>query len=206
MDQRGWNTEFRVMMLNIAVRKKLDRDLGKHYNTAGGHIRKNLSEIILMQNLLEKSGWMNAPNEPRNEFVNLDENKILSEDLVQFWSLCTNNRDVGVNHLLKDTRVAFKDVKALKEEEDDKPKEMKAMLRDLPSLVEQIPSNHPTKEFITEHFKNEIKSCRNIATVENFYSMIQQILLDIDAVTQDDTAESDDDINDDQIIMATLDD
>ena len=141
---------------------------------------------------------MNAPNEPRNDFVNLDENKVLnSEDLVQFWSLCANNRDVGVNQLLKDTRVDFKDVRALKEEEDENPKEIKAMLKDLPSMVEKIPSNHPTKEFITEHFKNEIKSCRNTATVENFYSMIQQIHLDTDTATQDDTEETDDDIIED---------
>ena len=96
--------------------------------------------------------------------------------------------------MLKDTRVAFKDVRALKEEEDENPKEIKAMLKDLPSMVEKIPSNHPTKEFITEQFENEIKSCRNTATVENFYSMIQQIHLDIDTTTQDDTEETYDDI------------
>ena len=176
MDQRGWNTEFRVMPLNIAIRKKIERDTGRNNNTEGDHVRKNLAEIILVQHLIEKSGWMETPNEHRSEFVNIDGDLELSVDLVEFWTLCGHNRNVGVSQLLGNKRVIFKDVCALKEDHDENIQDIKEMLKNLKKMIETIPADHPMKVFATEHFGNEIKTCRNIATVENFYNVIQEVI------------------------------
>ena len=42
MEERGWNEEFRCMVSNILISKKVERDTGGT-RTGGVHLRKNLS-------------------------------------------------------------------------------------------------------------------------------------------------------------------
>ena len=104
---------------------------------------------------------MNSPEEQREEFDNLDGDKELNDDLLQFWSLCGNNRNAGVGQLLRNSRVSFRDVCALKVEEDEEVKDMKAMLKELPVMIETLPMDHSMKAIVTTEFENEIRDCRN---------------------------------------------
>ena len=46
------------MEMNIALRKKLERDLGLKSSDEGLHIRRNLKEIVLFEFLIEESCWL----------------------------------------------------------------------------------------------------------------------------------------------------
>ena len=180
MDKKGWNVEFRTMSPNIALRKKLDRDLGKLSNTGGDHIRRNLPEIVMVEVLLRNSGWMERPDLLRNSFTNLAGNEDLSEDLVQFWGLCGLNRDKGVKQLLEKKIVDFEDICALKADKDDLVKDVKAMIEEIPKLMNQIPESNPLKMFLSEHFELEIRGNKSIPTVSNFYENLKQIVSDME--------------------------
>ena len=180
MDKKGWNVEFRTMSSNIALRKKLDRDLGKLSNSVGDHIRRNLSEIVMVEVLLKNSGWMERPDLPRNIFTNLSGDADLCEDLVQFWGLCGLNRDKGVKQLLEKKVVDFEDICALKDDKDDSVKDIKAMLEEIPKMMNQIPESNPLKMFLLEHFDLEIRGNKSIPTVSNFYENLKQIVNDIE--------------------------
>ena len=79
MDARGWNQEFRTMTDNIAVQKKLERDLDLKRET-GAHLRANLKEIIAVEDLLEAEGWLRDPTEKKKVFQNMDRSLVLHED------------------------------------------------------------------------------------------------------------------------------
>ena len=178
MDARGWNTEFRTMRSNIGLRKKLERDLGKQFSSHGGHVRQNLPEIIMFEALITKAGWLDRPGDLRDSFLNLDGDNELSRDLVDFWRQCGLNRDTGVEQLLRNQTVKFKDVCALSVEEDQIVKDMKAMLKDLPKMISEISQENLAKTILEEHFEQEIRKCTNVAKIANFHENIQQILLD----------------------------
>ena len=60
MEERGWNEEFRCMASNVLVSKKVERDTGGT-RTGGVHLRKNLREILAVEELLESVGWLESP-------------------------------------------------------------------------------------------------------------------------------------------------
>ena len=103
MDARGWNQEFRTMTDNIAVQKKLERDLDLKRET-GAHLRANLKEIIAVEDLLEAEGWLRDPTEKKKVFQNMDRTSVLHEDFTQFWALCGHNRNSGLTAILSDIR------------------------------------------------------------------------------------------------------
>lgn len=178
MDARGWNTEFRTMRSNIGLRKKMERDLGNNFHSHGIHVRLNLAEIVMFETLLIKKGWLESPEERRANFLNLDQDKELSADLINFWAKCGVNRDLGVTQLVKNERVEFIDVCALAIENDEKLKDKKSMLRDLPKLIGDINQENPAKTILEQHFEQEIRNCKKVATIANFYDHILQIVTD----------------------------
>ena len=95
-----------------------------------------------------------------------------------------NNRNAGVGQLLRNSRVEFRDICALKEEENEEVKDMKVMLKELPVMIENLPMDHSMKAIITTEFENEIRDCRNTVVVEHFYNSVQEILTDISLEAQ----------------------
>ena len=200
MDKKGWNTEFRTMSSNIALKKKLDRDLGKLSTSGGGnYVRKNLAEIVMVEVVLDKSGWMEGPDVPRDSFTNLAGDRDLNEDLVNFWVLCGQNRDTGLKQLLEKKAVDFKDICALKSDKDEQVKDVKTMLLEIPQMLDKIPENHHMKVFFQEYFELELRVNRNSPAVANFYNNIQQILSDMDNFDSDDENISDSESDAEQI-------
>ena len=200
MDKKGWNTEFRTMSSNIALKKKLDRDLGKLSTSGGGnYVRKNLAEIVMVEVVLDKSGWMEGPDVPRDSFTNLAGDKDLNEDLVNFWVLCGQNRDTGLKQLLEKKAVEFKDICALKSDKDEQVKDVKSMLLEIPQMLDKIPENHHMKVFFQEYFELELRVNKNSPAVANFYNNIQQILSDMDNFDSDDENISDSESDAEQI-------
>ena len=123
---------------------------------------------------------MERPDLLRNSFTNLAGNEDLSEDLVQFWGLCGLNRDKGVKQLLEKKIVDFEDICALKADKDDLVKDVKAMIEEIPKLMNQIPESNPLKMFLSEHFELEIRGNKSIPTVSNFYENLKQIVSDME--------------------------
>ena len=113
MDNRGWVTEFRCMEMNIALRKKMERDLDIPKSEEGSHKRNNLKEIIMFEVLLEESDWLKDPQKTRNRLLSLDGKEELSENLSEFWNLCGQNRDLGIQQLSRHEVVDFKDITIL---------------------------------------------------------------------------------------------
>ena len=102
----------------------------------------------------------------------------MSADLINFWAKCGVNRDLGVTQLVKNERVEFIDVCALAIENDEKLKDKKSMLRDLPKLIGDINQENPAKTILEQHFEQEIRNCKKVATIANFYDHILQIVTD----------------------------
>ena len=132
----------------------------------------------MFEALITKAGWLDRPADHRDSFLNLDGDDELSRDLVDFWRQCGLNRDTGVEQLLRNQTVKFKDVCALSVEEDQIVKDMKAMLKDLPKMISEISQENLAKTILEEHFEQEIRKSTNVAKISNFHENIQQILLD----------------------------
>ena len=140
------------MQMNVALRKKLSRDLGLNITEEGAHIRKNLKEIILFEVLLEESGWLDNPRQSRETFVTLDEKEELSADVVDFWRLCGQNRDVGIKQLAERKVVSFKDITVMKKDSDEIVKELKTMIKELPEMIKKVPDENSLKSLLLDHF------------------------------------------------------
>ena len=176
MDSRGWVTEFRCMDMNIAIRKKLDRDLGLNSSGEGSHKRKNLKEIILFECLIEESNWLKNPREQRENVVTLDGKEELSDKISSFWNICGQNRDLGTQQLSRHEVVNFEDVTVLKKDSDETVKNIKTLIKELPDLIKKISEDNSLKGYIGDHFKTEIRSNKKLSVVSNFYEHVKQIV------------------------------
>ena len=192
MDKRGWNTEFRVMSSNIALKKKLDRDLGRKSNSDGNHIRNNLAEIVMVEVMLYESEWLDRPEAPRDTFKNLSGDKELSEDLIKFWMLCGENKNVGVKQLLEKKVVDFKNICATKEDKDDDLKDIDILIEEIPKLIKEMPEGHHLKMFLIEFYETDIRSSKDIAVLSNFHDNLTQLLFDEENAEQSDDEENND--------------
>ena len=176
MDARGWVTEFRCMNLNIALRKKMSRDLGLNSSEDGTHIRNNLKEIVLFEVLIEESGWLENPREVRETFVSLDGKDELCENIVEYWKLCGLNRDQGVQQLSKQEAVKFKDISMLKRDSDETVKEICTMIKELREMIKNISDDNSLKSYISNHFDTDIRMSKKLSIVSNFYENVRQML------------------------------
>ena len=176
MDARGWVTEFRCMNLNIALRKKMSRDLGLNSSEDGTHIRNNLKEIVLFEVLIEESGWLENPREVRETFVTLDGKDELCENIVEYWKLCGLNRDQGVQQLSKQEAVKFKDISMLKRDSDETVKEICTMIKELREMIKNISDDNSLKSYISNHFDTDIRMSKKLSIVSNFYENVRQML------------------------------
>ena len=94
----------------VLIEKKISRDLGQDTGTRGQqHMRRNLLQIVQVEVLLENAGWDQDPTARREDFVSLD-GQIMSEDLTQFWTICTDNRNKGILSLSEHKVVEFNDI------------------------------------------------------------------------------------------------
>ena len=108
------------MGYQVLIQKKISRDLGTDADTRGQqHMRRNLLQIIQVEVLLENAGWDTDPGARREEFVSLDGEK-LSEDLTKFWTLCTENRNIGIINLSEHKPVEFDDIYCLASEKEER--------------------------------------------------------------------------------------
>ena len=192
MDSRGWVTEFRCMEMNIALRKKLERDLGLKSSDEGLHIRRNLKEIVLFECLIEESCWLSNPREAREKVVTLDGKEELSENMTEFWNVCGQNRDLGTQQLCKHEVVVFRDVTVMKKDSDELVQSAKDLIKQLPELIKKISDENSMKGFLSEHFKTEIRRNKKLSVISNFYENVQEILKD----QERDTDSDEDDTND----------
>jgi hypothetical protein len=176
MDARGWVTEFRCMESNIALKQKINRDLGQRDGVEGSHKRRNLKEIVLFETLVEEAGWLTNPRVARDTFVTLDGKEELSANLIEFWGLCGCNRDEGIKALSKHEIVTFRDVCVLKKDSDEKQLELGAMIKRLTEMIKDIPDENPVKGYITNHFSTDIWSSKRISVVSNFYENVRAII------------------------------
>lgn len=176
MDSRGWVTEFRCMQMNIAVRKKIERDLGSKSIGDGSHKRNNLKEIILFECLIEESDWLKNPRQVRDTFVSLDGKEELSDLLPLFWKICGENKNVGTKQLSRNEVVNFEDITVLKKDSDETIKNIKTLLKELPDLIKNISEDNPLKSYIGDHYKTDIRNCKKLSVVSNFYEHVRQIV------------------------------
>ena len=176
MDSRGWVTEFRTMEMNIAIRKKLDRDLGLKSCGEGSHKRKNLKEIILFECLIEESGWLKNPRETRENVVTIDGKEELSDKISMFWKICGQNRDLGTQQLSRHEVVNFEDVTVLRKDSDETVKNVKTLIKELPDLIKKISEDNSLKGYIGDHYKTEIRTNKKLSVVSNFYEHVKHIV------------------------------
>ena len=176
MDSRGWVTEFRNMEMNIAIRKKLDRDLGLNRCGEGSHKRKNLKEIILFECLIEESDWLKNPRENRENVVTIDGKEELSDKISAFWKICGRNRDLGTQQLSRHEVVNFEDVTVLRKDSDETVKNVKAIIKELPDLIKKISEDNSLKGYIGDHFKTEIRTNKKLSVVSNFYEHVKHVV------------------------------
>ena len=176
MDSRGWVTEFRCMQMNIAVRKKIERDLGSKSIGDGSHKRNNLKEIILFECLIEESDWLKNPRQVRDTFVSLDGKEELSDLLPLFWKICGENKNVGTKQLSRNEVVNFEDITVLKKDSDETIKNIKTLLKELPDLIKNISEDNPLKSYIGDHYKTDIRNSKKLSVVSNFYEHVRQIV------------------------------
>ena len=176
MDARGWVTEFRCMKSNIALKQKILKDLGESDHSNGSHIRRNLKEIILVEILLEESGWLENPEIARDSLQTMDGKEDLSEELAQFWVMCGLNRDQGVVALSKNEVVQFKDVCVLKKDTDEQILELKTMIKNLAEMIVKISDENSLKGYISDNFNSDIKFNKKMSVVSNFYENVKQII------------------------------
>ena len=162
--------------MNIAIRKKLDRDLGLKSCDERSHKRKNLKEIILFECLIEESDWLRNPRELRANVVNIDGKEELSDKVTTFWKICGQNRDLGTQQLSRHEVVNFEDVTVLKKDSDETIKSVKTLIKELPDLIKTISEDNSLKCYIEDHFKTEIRTNKKLSVVSNFFEHVKQIV------------------------------
>ena len=171
MDDRGWNQEFRTMSGNIMIQKKLERDLGLSRNL-GAHLRTNLREIIAVEHLFETEKWLENPTERIPVFHNLDKTAILDENLTQFWAMCGQNRNSGIDAILKNKPVSFINVKATEDELEDSEKDLKGLKNDIEKLIRSKPVGDNLRDYFESTFKENIFKSSDLNEVEDFYWLV----------------------------------
>ena len=172
MDVRGWNQEFRTMTDNIAVQKKLERDLDLKRET-GVHLRANLKEIIAVEDLLEAEGWLKDPTEKKKVFQNMDRTSVLHEDFTQFWALCGQNRNSGLTAILSDKVVTLKNVRTNKDEVGGSEKNLKGLRKDIEKLIASKPAGDDRREHFEAIYKDEIAKSSDFSQIEDFYWQVR---------------------------------
>lgn len=172
MDARGWNQEFRTMTDNIAVQKKLERDLDLKRET-GAHLRANLKEIIAVEDLLEAEGWLRDPTEKKKVFQNMDRTSVLHEDFTQFWALCGQNRNSGLTAILSDKVVTFKNVRTNEDEVGGSEKDLKGLMKDIEKLIASKPAGDDRREHFEAIYKDEIAKSSDFSQIEDFYWQVR---------------------------------
>lgn len=177
---------------NVLISKKLSRDLGS-LKEGGVHIRKNLKEIIAVEALFQTEGWLEDPEIEKDIFENMDRTAKLSTELSSFWFSCGQNRDNGINSILHDQPVMFKDVLVTELESDSGKSDMKTMLKTLPLLISEIPDTNQIKTYISELFSSEIVMSKNLNRVTEFYFLVLQIVHDYSEQLDNSESESDED-------------
>ena len=172
MDARGWNQEFRTMTDNIAVQKKLERDLDLKRET-GVHLRANLKEIIAVEDLLEAEGWLKDPTEKKKVFQNMDRTSVLHEDFTQFWALCGQNRNSGLTAILSDKVVTLKNVRTNEDEVGGSEKDLKGLMKDIEKLIASKPAGDDRREHFEAIYKDEIAKSSDFSQIEDFYWQVR---------------------------------
>ena len=172
MDVRGWNQEFRTMTDNIAVQKKLERDLDLKRET-GVHLRANLKEIIAVEDLLEAEGWLKDPTEKKKVFQNMDRTSVLHEDFTQFWALCGQNRNSGLTAILSDKVVTLKNVRTNEDEVGGSEKDLKGLRKDIEKLIASKPAGDDRREHFEAIYKDEIAKSSDFSQIEDFYWQVR---------------------------------
>ena len=172
MDARGWNQEFRTMTDNIAVQKKLERDLDLKRET-GAHLRANLKEIIAVEDLLEAEGWLRDPTEKKKVFQNMDRTSVLHEDFTQFWALCGQNRNSGLTAILSDKVVTLKNVRTNEDEVGGSEKDLKGLMKDIEKLIASKPAGDDRREHFEAIYKDEIAKSSDFSQIEDFYWQVR---------------------------------
>ena len=172
MDVRGWNQEFRTMTYNIAVQKKLERDLDLKRET-GVHLRANLKEIIAVEDLLEAEGWLKDPTEKKKVFQNMDRTSVLHEDFTQFWALCGQNRNSGLTAILSDKVVTLKNVRTNEDEVGGSEKDLKGLRKDIEKLIASKPAGDDRREHFEAIYKDEIAKSSDFSQIEDFYWQVR---------------------------------
>ena len=172
MDARGWNQEFRTMTDNIAVQKKLERDLDLKRET-GAHLRANLKEIIAVEDLLVAEGWLRDPTEKKKVFQNMDRTSVLHEDFTQFWALCGQNRNSGLTAILSDKVVTFKNVRTNEDEVGGSEKDLKGLMKDIEKLIASKPAGDDRREHFEAIYKDEIAKSSDFSQIEDFYWQVR---------------------------------
>ena len=106
---------------------------------------------------------------------------------------CGQNRDNGINSILHDQPVMFKDVLVTEMESDSGKSDMKTMLKTLPHLISEIPDTNQIKTYISELFSSEIVMSKNLNRVTEFYFLVLQIVHDYSEQLDNSESESDED-------------
>ena len=173
MDSRGWNQEFRTMADNIAIHKKLERDLGLK-RVPGAHLRTNLKEIIAVEDLFEAEGWLIEPTKKKSVFENMDKTSVLHEDLTQFWALCGQNRNSGITAILSNKSAAFKNVRTkVEDEEESRVKDLKVLRRDVEKLIATRPVGDDLRNHFEVVYMTEIADTSDVNQVDDFYWQVR---------------------------------
>jgi len=188
LEERGWNQEFRCMATNVLISKKVERDVGSS-RRGGVHLRKNLKEIIAVEALIESEGWLEEPETLKHLETNMDETANLNSEVAAFWFCCGQNRDKGIDSILRDEPVMFKDFLVTDKETDTGNTDLKSMIKDLPEMIKAIPEDNPLKSYFSNLFTSEIVGSKNLDRVTEFFSLVAQILQD--SVPSDDFVETD---------------
>ena len=178
------------MVPNILISKKIDRDIGRRKQT-GVHLRPNLKSIVAIEALFETEGWLEAPEIERPSFDNMDGSANLSPEMTKFWFLCGQNRDCGVNSLLRKEDVKFPDIMATDDESESETKDIKTIVKKLPGLISEVPI--PTQKYLSDLYKTEILYSKNINRVTEFFELVTQIVNDSKVIIQNNCPSEDSD-------------
>ena len=111
----------------------------------------------------------------KTNFENLDQTANLDENLTQFWALCGQNRDIGVTSILANELVTFKNVRTYESEEEEIPKDIKSLKKEICDMISVIPSDDKMKDYFKTVFKQEVSNSTNLEQVEEleFYWLLK---------------------------------
>ena len=171
---------------NSGAWRPMERDLGVK-EKLGVHLRSNLKEIISVEALIEREGWLEEPEEERIVFENMDGGANLTAEMTEFWFHCGQNRDNGIKSILNNEKVTFNDVLATDQESESEnfTLDLKSMIEKLPQLISDIPQTNQTKTFITELYEYEIVQSDNFNRVSEFYTLVNEIVNGADDISEE---------------------